>query len=92
MAAVVWFTVAVAIWHFTVFVPDRFWGGIVGALLGAIAGGMLTGAIAQIASGSTIGQTDIGTVLVAIPGTLVGLAAIYVLGVRREEAEASSLQ
>jgi hypothetical protein len=88
MAAVVWFTVAIAIWHFTVFVPDRFWGGIVGALLGAIAGGMLTGAIAQIASGSTIGQTDIATALVAIPGTLVGLAAIYVLGVRREEAEA----
>jgi Ca2+/Na+ antiporter len=87
MAAVVWFTVAIAIWHFTVFVPDRFWGGIVGALLGAIAGGMLTGAIAQIASGSTIGQTDIGTALVAIPGALVGLASIYILGVRREEAE-----
>jgi hypothetical protein len=87
MAAVVWFTVAVAIWHFTVFVPDRFWGGIVGALLGAIAGGMLTGAIAQVASGSTIGQTDIGTALVAIPGALVGLAGIYVLGIRREEAE-----
>ena len=87
MAAVVWFTVGIAIWHFTVFVPDRFWGGIVGALLGAVAGGMVTGAIAQIASGSTIGQTDIGTALVAIPGALVGLASIYALGVRREEAE-----
>jgi hypothetical protein len=87
MAAVVWFTVGLAIWHFTVFVPDRFWGGIVGALLGAIAGGMLTGAIAQIASGAGIGETDIGTVLVAVPGTLLGLAAVYTLGVRREEAE-----
>src|SRR5215208_3753232 len=29
MAAVVWFTVAIALWHFTVFVPDRFWAGIV---------------------------------------------------------------
>jgi hypothetical protein len=86
MAAVVWFTVGIAIWHFTVFVPDRFWGGIVGALLGAIAGGMLTGAIAQIASGSSIGQTDIVTALVAIPGTLVGLAAIYALGVSREQS------
>ena len=55
MAAVVWFTVGLALWHFTVFVPDRFWGGIVGALLGAIAGAMITGAIAQIASGSSIG-------------------------------------
>ena len=87
MAAVVWFTVGIAIWHFTVFVPDRFWGGIVGALLGAIAGGMVTGAIAQIASGSSIGQTDIATALVAVPGTLIGLAAIYALGVSREEPE-----
>jgi hypothetical protein len=88
MAAVVWFTVALAIWHFTVFVPDRFWGGIVGALLGAIAGGMLSGAIAQVASGSSIGQTDIATALVAVPGTLIGLAAIYALGASREEPEA----
>ena len=85
MAAVVWFTVGLAIWHFTVFVPDRFWGGIVGALLGAVTGAMLTGGIAQIASGSSIGETDIVTALVAIPGTLIGLAAIYALGVSREE-------
>jgi hypothetical protein len=87
VAAVVWFTVGIAIWHFTVFVPDRFWGGIVGALLGAVAGGIVTGAIAQIASGSSIGQTDIATALVAIPGTLIGLAAIYALGISREEPE-----
>ena len=87
MAAVVWFTVGVAIWHFTVFVPDRFWGGIVGALLGAVAGAMVTGGIGQIASGQSIGQTDVVTVLVAIPGTLIGLAAIYALGVSREEPE-----
>ena len=88
MAAVVWFTVAIALWHFTVFVPDRFWAGIVGALLGAVAGGMISGAIVQIASGRSIGDTDIGTVLVAIPGTLIGLAAIYAIGVRREHLAA----
>ena len=49
MAALVWFTTGIAIWHFTVLVPDRFWGGIVGALLGAITGAMVTGALAQIA-------------------------------------------
>ena len=84
MAAVVWFTIAVALWHFTVFVPDRFWAGIVGALLGAIAGGMISGAIFQIASGRSIGDTDLGTVLVAIPGTVIGVAIIYAIGVRRE--------
>ena len=84
MAAVVWFTVGLALWHFTVFVPDRFWGGIVGALLGAVVGAMLTGGVVQIASGRTIGDTDFGTVLIAIPGTLIGLAAVYAWGVRNE--------
>jgi Ca2+/Na+ antiporter len=88
MAAVVWFTVGIALWHFTVFVPDRFWAGIVGALLGAIAGAMISGAIVQIASGRSIGDTDIGTVLVAVPGTLIGIAAIYVIGMRREHLAA----
>jgi hypothetical protein len=84
MALVVWFTVGLALWHFTVFLPDRFWAGIVGALLGAVTGAMISGGIAQIASGRTIGDTDIGTALIAVPGTLVGLAAIYWLGVHRE--------
>ena len=84
MAALVWFTVGVALWHFTVFMPDRFWGGIVGALLGATAGAMVTGAIAQIATGDGIGETDITTALFAVPGTLLGLAAIWALGVSRE--------
>ena len=65
VALVVWFTVGLALWHFTVFLPDRFWAGIVGALLGAVAGAMLSGGIAQIASGRTIGDTDIGTALIA---------------------------
>jgi len=84
MAALVWFVVGIALWHFTIFLPDRFWAGIVGAFLGAIAGAMASGAIYQIASGRSIGDTDIVTVLAAIPGTLIGVAAIYVIGARRE--------
>jgi hypothetical protein len=87
MALLVWFTTGIAIWHFTVFVPDRFWGGIVGAFLGAIAGAMVTGAIAQIASGQGVGETDLGTALVAVPGTLIGLAIVYAIGARREPVE-----
>jgi hypothetical protein len=86
MAALIWFTTGVALWHFTVFLPDRFWGGIVGALLGATGGALVTGAIGQIVTGDSIGQTDIGTMLFAIPGTLIGIAGIYALGVRAEEA------
>ena len=85
MALVVWFTMGVALWHFTIFVPDRFWGGIVGALLASAAGAMVTGAIAQVASGKSIGDTDIGTALVAVPGVLIALAIAWFVGVRAEE-------
>ena len=84
MAALVWFTVGVSLWHFTVLIPDRFWGGIVGALLGAVAGAMVSGAIAQILLGESVGQTDFATVLYAIPGTLIGLAITYAVGIRAE--------
>jgi hypothetical protein len=84
MAVLVWFTVGVALWHFTVFFPDRFWGGIVGALLGAIAGSMITGAIAQIATGESVGNTGIETVLYAVPGTVIGVWIMYLIGLRNE--------
>jgi hypothetical protein len=82
MAALVWFTMGVALWHFTVFVPDRFRGGIVGAFIGAAVGAMISGAVAQIATGESIGSTDLATALYAVPGTLLGLAVVYVAGLR----------
>ena len=82
MAILVWFTLGVALWHFTVFVPDRFQGGIVGAFLGATAGAMVSGAIAQILLGKTVGDTDLVTALYAVPGTIIGLAIVYAWGVR----------
>jgi hypothetical protein len=84
MAALVWFTTGVALWHFTVFIPDRFWAGIVGALVGASAGAMVSGGLAQIATGAGIGDTGIETVLYAIPGTLIGLAIVYAIGASQE--------
>jgi hypothetical protein len=48
---------------------------------------MVTGAIVHVAAGQGIGETDIGTVLAAIPGTLAGLGAAYVAGMRSEPAD-----
>jgi hypothetical protein len=31
LSVLVWAMIGIAVWHFTVFLPDRFWGGIVGA-------------------------------------------------------------
>ena len=86
MALLVWFMTGIALWHFTVFLPDRFWQGIVGAFLGAVAGALASGAILQIASGRGVGDTDIATVLYALPGVAIGLALVYLLGVRTERA------
>ena len=45
MGALAWVMMGLAIWHFTIFLPDRFWGGIVGAFLGALLGAFLFGLI-----------------------------------------------
>lgn len=85
MAILVWVTLGIAIWHFTVFVPDHFRGGIVGAFVGAFVGSVVTGAIWQLASGDSIGTTDILTAIAAVPGCLAGLGLVYALGLRDEE-------
>lgn len=84
MALVVWFTMGIALWHFTVFLPDRFWQGIIGALLGATVGAVLVGAVIQIALGKGIGETDLATALIAVPGTAIGLAVVWAIGIRQE--------
>jgi len=83
-----WVILSLAIWHFSIWVPDRFWGGIVGALIGAIVGGVVLGiVIAAAAKGTAIpGEkaTDVGVVLYALPGSILGMAGVYLLGSRRE--------
>lgn len=86
MALLVWFTMGIALWHFTVFLPDRFWQGIVGAFLGATIGAVLFGAIVEVSSGRGLGDTDLGTALTAIPGVAIGLAIVWMIGVRQEQA------
>jgi hypothetical protein len=82
-----WTMMGLAIWHFTVFLPDRFWGGIVGALFGALAGAILFGLAVSGFSVPGRHDTELVTALYAIPGTLLGLGAIYLLGIRRERRE-----
>jgi hypothetical protein len=88
MAILVWFTMGIALWHFTVFMPDRFWQGIIGAFVGAVIGSVVFGAAVQVASGRGMGETDLGTALLGIPGTIIGLGVIYAIGIRQQRAEA----
>jgi ABC-type Fe3+ transport system permease subunit len=84
MALLVFFIMGIALWHFTVFLPDHFWQGIVGAFLGAVIGSIVFGLIVQEASGKSLSDTDLGTALIAIPGTAIGLGIVYAIGVRSE--------
>ena len=86
MALLVWFTMGIALWHFTVFLPDRFWQGIVGAFLGSVIGAMVFGAIVEIVSDKGLGNTDLATALTAVPGVALGLGVVYLLGLRSEQA------
>lgn len=83
MGMLIWIAMAVALWHFAIFFPDRFWGGIVGSLLLAVFGAAL---ITWIISGFTIpgnSEVTITTALIAIPGAVIGLIVSYLIGVKR---------
>ena len=45
MGMLAWVMMGLALWHFTIWLPDRFWGGIVGAFIGALVGAVLFGLI-----------------------------------------------
>jgi hypothetical protein len=84
-----WVIMGLSIWHFTIWLPDRFWGGIVGALIGSLAGAVIVGLIIYGVKSSSFGipggkTTDVAVVLYAVPGSLIGIAVTYVLGARRE--------
>lgn len=83
MGLLAWVMMGLAIWHFAIFVPDRFWGGIVGSFLCALVAASVFG---FAAAGFTIPGNDDVTLLTAveaIPGALIGLALAYFIGVRR---------
>lgn len=77
MGVLVWSMVGLAIWHFTIFLPDHFWGGIVGGLLGALFGSIIIGLIINTGDIPGRNETDIVTAFEAIPGAIIGLALVY---------------
>ncbi len=86
MGMLAWVMMGLALWHFTIWLPDRYWGGIVGALLGSLIGAAIFG---YLVNGLVIPgrhATHITTALEAIPGALIGMAIVYFEGTRRERA------
>ncbi|HEX6026704.1 MAG TPA: hypothetical protein VFZ00_32195 [Solirubrobacter sp.] len=90
MAILIWVMVGLALWHFTVFLPDKFWAGIVGAFLGALVGSVVIGVLLSfIIRGGLPGEDDTSllTGLEGIPGAVIGMAIVWWIGVRQLEAQ-----
>jgi hypothetical protein len=86
MALLVWMMVGLAIWHFTIFLPDRFWGGIVGAFASAVIGAVIFGLLVNGFSIPSRGDTHLITAVESIPGVLAGLAVAWFAGIRQDAA------
>jgi len=84
MAMVVWAMMGIAVWHFTVWFPDRYWGGIVGAFVAALLGAVIFGFLVNGLAIPGQSDTDIAQALIAVPGALIGLGISYLYGARMD--------
>jgi hypothetical protein len=85
MGLLVWVMMGIAVWHFTVFFPDRFWGGIVGAFLVAVFSTIVFGLIVNGGGVPGRNDTELIQAVLAVPGAVLGLAASYFYGARVDE-------
>jgi hypothetical protein len=82
MAVLVWVMIGIAIWHFTVLVPDRFWGGIIGAFMVAVAGGLAGGYLLPAPGLPPDNPPGMDEAIFAAVGTVAALALSYAHGSR----------
>ena len=87
MSLVVWVMMGIAVWHFTVFVPDRFRGGIVGAFLAGALGAVVFGFAVNGLTVPGEDDTELIQAVIAVPGSVIGLAISYFWGARHDAAE-----
>jgi hypothetical protein len=90
MAILAWVMMGLAVWHFAIWVPDRFVGGIVGAFLAAIAGAIVFGFLVNGLSVPSREDVDVLTALEGIPGSIIGMGIAWLVGSAREGAEPST--
>ena len=87
MSVFVWVMIGVAIWHGCVLVPDRFYGGIIGAFVAAVGGAFASGYLLPAPGRPPHNPPGIAEALWPIPGAVAALVAAYFYGVHRERQE-----
>jgi hypothetical protein len=83
MGALAWVMMGLALWHFTIWLPDRFWGGIVGAFIGALIGAFVVGFAINGFAIPGQSETHLLQALEGVPGAVLGMAVVYAEGIRR---------
>jgi uncharacterized membrane protein YeaQ/YmgE (transglycosylase-associated protein family) len=89
MSVFVWVMVGIALWHGTVLVPDRFYGGLVGAFVAAVLGAVVSGYLLPAPGIPPHNPPGIDQALWPVPGTLIALLGIYRYGAWREDRDAA---
>ena len=82
MSVLVWSMVGIALWHFTVLLPDRFAGGIIGAFLAALVGALVSGYALPVPGLPTENPPGMAEAVWALPGAVIALGASYIWGSR----------
>jgi uncharacterized membrane protein YeaQ/YmgE (transglycosylase-associated protein family) len=84
VSVLVWLMVGIALWHFTVLVPDKFAGGIIGAFLAGVVGAAASGFALPSPGVPTENPPGLSEAIWALPGSVLALALSYFWGSRRE--------
>jgi hypothetical protein len=82
MGMLAWVMMGLAVWHFTIWLPDHALGGIVGAFVGAVLGAAIFGFIISGFSIPGESETHLLTALEGIPGAVIGIGVMFALGLR----------
>jgi uncharacterized membrane protein YeaQ/YmgE (transglycosylase-associated protein family) len=83
----VWLMMGIAVWHAAVLLPDRFYGGIIGAFIAAVAGACAAGYLLPVPGLPDRNPPGLSEALWPIPGSMVALAAAYAYGAYRERLD-----
>ena len=83
MSIFVWSMIGIALWHFTILVPDRFVGGIIGALLAGWGGAFASGFILEGFEVPSHNPPGLKHALYALPGSIGALTASWIIGSRQ---------
>lgn len=89
MGMLAWVMAGLAVWHFTIWLPDWAWGGIVGAFIGAVVGAAVFGFVVNGFSIPDENATTIITAFEGIPGAILGIAVMMGIGRNRSPETAS---